>query len=100
MTFIPPLVRIGFVVSATVYKRNKFIFILIPLPAAASWKTSQGPAKSIITAPSDSTNATGTSPWGGGFKGSADVLLASEPALAASWAIAENGIADTKPNAA
>ena len=53
---MPPLVRIGFFVSATVYKRNG----ISSLPGiVTSWKTSHGPQKSITTAPSEIRNATG-----------------------------------------
>src|SRR3954470_21804470 len=58
---MPPLVRIGARESDTVYSLNA-----APRPSTeASWKTSQGPAKSIIVAPSVRTNATAIGPFGG-----------------------------------
>src|SRR5919106_304400 len=62
---IPPLVRIGFLVSATVYRRNG---ISSPPGIMTSWKTSQGPQKSITTAPSEIRKATGIWPLLGGFR--------------------------------
>src|SRR6185295_11356863 len=51
-----------------------------------SWNTSQGPAKSIIVAPSLSTNATGIGPWGGASS-------AAAPASAASIVASSSGTA-------
>src|SRR5580765_6271217 len=61
---IPPLVRTGFFVSATVYKRNGISSLL---GITTSWKTSHGPQKSITTAPSEIRKATGIWPLSGGF---------------------------------
>src|SRR5438874_1874138 len=74
-----------------------------------SRKTSQGPQKSIITAPSEIRKATGILPWAGGMSGFASIdglLTSGAPAapagseLAESSPTAENAIAATKPNRA
>src|SRR5690348_17058271 len=69
----------------------------------ASWKTSQGPAKSIMTAPSEITNATGMLPSAGGLRrfAAGEVLFPFGPAcdITAGRAI-ESGKADANPNAA
>src|SRR5437588_829949 len=67
MIFIPALALIGFVVSATVYRLKASIICPGFTPIPASWKTSHGPAKSIMTAPSEITKATGILPSVGGF---------------------------------
>src|SRR5690348_9720637 len=103
MIFIPALALIGFVVSATVYSLNASIicpgFAAIP----ASWKTSQGPAKSIITAPSEITKATGILPSAGGLSelavGKGLFPFGTSSDVIAGLAI-DSGIADAKPNAA
>src|ERR1700674_1899635 len=74
-----------------------------------SWKTSQGPQKSMITAPSERRKATGMLPWAGGVSGfglgddcfpSAPVGPSAGPALAKTLRAAENGTPASKPNAA
>src|SRR5437868_1080851 len=67
MIFIPALALIGLVVSATVYRLKASIICPGFTPIPASWKTSHGPAKSIMTAPSEITKATGILPSVGGF---------------------------------
>src|SRR5438552_8567084 len=73
------------------------------------WKTSHGPQKSIITAPSETRKATGILPCTGGLSGFAltaglfpsEALVASTgPELAESSPIAESAIAAIIPNSA
>src|SRR6266403_1572195 len=96
----------GAVVSATVYRRNGAPWWPGML---TSWKTSHGPQKSIITAPSETRKATGILPWTGGLSGFVLTagLFPSEPlvastgrGLAESSPIAERAIAAIKPNSA
>ncbi len=64
---IPPLVRMGLVVSATVYRRKAS-----PCVRPRMWtfsNTSHGPAKSMTTAPSEMRKATGMAPSAGGWSG-------------------------------
>src|SRR5437660_1473612 len=72
-----------------------------------SWKTSHGPQKSIITAPSEIRKATGILPWTGGLSGfamtaglslSRAFVAPTASELAESSPTAENAIAATKPN--
>src|ERR1700736_1002545 len=95
----------GAVVSATVYRRNGAFWWPGTL---TSWKTSHGPQKSIITAPSETRKATGILPWTGGLSGFAwtaglfpsEAFVASTGSeLAESSPIAESAIAAIKPNA-
>src|SRR6266446_6448094 len=74
-----------------------------------SRKTSHGPQKSMITAPSEMRKATGILPWAGGLSGFVLTagLFPSEPlvastgrGLAESSRIAERAIAAIKPNSA
>jgi len=60
--FIPPLARIGLLLSATVYRRNA----PMPPPIMTFSNTSHGPQKSMMTAPSEIRNATGMPPLAGG----------------------------------
>src|ERR1700686_3201184 len=96
----------GAVVSATVYRRNGASRRLGTL---TSWKTSHGPQKSIITAPSETRKATGILPWTGGLSGFAltaglfasEALVASTgPELAESSPKADSAITVIKPNLA
>src|SRR5512146_2705107 len=69
--FTPPETRTGFNVSATVYVWNGiWSSMLLPRDEIiTSLKTSHGPARSIITVPSETTNATGIPPCSGGVIG-------------------------------
>src|ERR1700686_2107043 len=96
----------GAVVSATVYRRNGASRRLGTL---TSWKTSHGPQKAIITAPSETRKATGILPSTGGLSGFAltaglfpsEALVASTgPELAESSPKADSAIIVIKPNSA
>src|ERR1700730_3230727 len=96
----------GAVVSATVYRRNGAFWWPGTL---TSWKTSHGPQKSIITAPSETRKATGILPWTGGLSGFALAagLFASEAFVASTGAelaesspTADRAIAAITPNSA
>src|SRR3984893_10294618 len=96
----------GAVASATVYRRNGASWRPGML---TSWKTSHGPEKSIITAPSETRKATGILPWTGGLSGFALTagLFPSEARvasagreLAESSPITESANAAIKPNSA
>src|SRR5215470_11972863 len=65
---MPPEVWIGSFVSETTYGWNTcWSDIALPRDGTmTSWNTSHGPAKSIMTAPSVMTNATGIDPCSGG----------------------------------
>src|SRR5207237_1194219 len=72
-----------------------------------SWKTSHGPEKSIITAPSERRKATGMLPWAGGvsefplsFPPVPPGGPVASPELAQTLPTVENAIAAIEPNSA
>src|SRR5947209_6918158 len=65
---MPPDAVMGSVLVETVYSWNAGVSS-VRVGTIASWNTSQGPAKSIIVAPSEIRNATGMLPLAGGFSG-------------------------------
>src|ERR1700730_6581585 len=66
MIFIPLLAWMGAELGPTVYSRKGFPSRSGTLTFS---KTSHGPQKSMMTAPSEMTKATGILPCAGGFKG-------------------------------
>src|ERR1700733_2800655 len=104
MIFIPPLAMIGSFVSATVWRRNAGS---VRPWISTSLNSSQGPQKSMITAPSEMGNATGMLPSAGGVSGLETGLVLSVPLLAWTPPVPANhlpanrdGIPAVKPSAA
>src|SRR5262249_41172769 len=94
-----PLVRIGFLVSPTVNRRNGISSLL---GIMASWKTSHGPQKSMTTAPSEIRKATGIWPLLGGFNEVVSVATASGfdwPSVLIGAAVAKIARSASKPSA-
>src|SRR5262245_26245150 len=89
---MPPEMRVGFFAAPTVNSSNGICSSIVA-PRSVTWtspNTSHGPAKSIIVAPSVSTNATWMSPCAGAFKTGAPATAGTMAVVASSGAVATN----------